>query len=128
MRRALLALCSLFVLTTAGVCDSDSTSPGGSIVGTYTLATVDSHQLPAEFDQGTLSAGSATVGESTFTLSLTLQGLGAQVITGTWSQSGSTYTFVPSDAEDASDNGQGTLSGSTLTITTTDHVFVFTKN
>jgi hypothetical protein len=128
MRRALLALCSLFVLTTAGVCDSGSTTEAGSIVGSYTLVSVNGQNLPAQFDQMTITAGSATVSaNNTFTFSETVEGLGPNVITGTWSQSGSTYTFHPTSEQDSED-GTATLSGSTLTITTTDQVIVMSKN
>jgi len=128
MRRALLALCSLFLLTTAGTCDSTSTEPT-AIVGTYALTTIDTHALPTTFEEGTVTAGSATVGaDNTFSFSVTFQGLGSVVVaSGTWSQSGSTYTFHPTN-EQNSEDGQGTLSGSTLTITSSDHVFVLTKN
>jgi hypothetical protein len=127
MRRALLALCSLFVLTTAGVCDSTSTEPGG-IVGSYTLVSVNGQQPPIQFEQSTITGGSATVNaNNTFTFTENIQGLGAHVITGTWAQSGSTYTFHPTSEQDSED-ATATLSGSTLTITTSDQVIVMSKN
>jgi hypothetical protein len=129
MRRTLLALASLFVLTTAGVCDStDTTSPDGNgIVGTYTLVSVNGQTLPATFEQSTITGGSVVITASnTFTYTESRSGQANHVTSGTWSQSGSTYTFHPTSAGDNTD-ATGTLSGSQLTIDATDELLVFNK-
>jgi hypothetical protein len=125
MRRALTALCALFLLTTAGVCGDDPSS-AAAIVGTYTLVSVNGHALPAPFEQSTITSGSIVVNaDNTFTYTENHSGSAAHVTSGTWSLSGSTYTFHPTAAGET--DGTGTLSGTTLTITTTDQVLVLNK-
>jgi len=127
MRRALVALVSLFVLTTAGVCDStDTTSPEG-VAGTYTLVSVNGQNLPATTQDGTITAGSLTINaNNTFSFSETRTGQAAQVASGTWSVSGSTYTFHPTSAGDNED-ATGTINGNTATITASEGVLVLVK-
>src|SRR5690348_2194966 len=116
MRRTLLALASLFVLTTAGVCDStDTTSPDGSAVGSYTLVSVNGQSLPATFEQSTITGGSLVMSASTFTYTEHRTGQADHVTSGTWTQSGTSLTFHPTSEGDNQD-ATGTVSGSQLTV------------
>ena len=126
MRRALAALCALFLLTTAGTCGDEPTTT--AIVGSYTLVSVNGHALPAPFENTTITGGSVTVNaNNTFTYVENRVNNVTQTITGTWSVSGSTYTFHPTSEQDGSD-ATGVLSGTTLTINTSEQVLVYHKN
>jgi hypothetical protein len=118
----------LFVLTTAGVCDStDTTSPNGDdLVGTYTLISVNGQPLPATFEQSTITGGSIVITASSFTYTETRSGQANHVTSGTWSRSGSAITFHPTSAGDDQD-AAGTLSGSQLTVDGGDELLVFNK-
>jgi hypothetical protein len=106
----------------------DSTSPnsGDPIVGAYALQKLNGNNLPTQFNDGvsmvTVSAGSFTVNANgTFTFAETRTG-GNDAASGTWTKTGDTYTFDPTEVggEETQTNGTATLSGTTLTLTVAD--------
>ena len=132
-----VALSSLFALALYGAaaCSSDTTTgvDTNSVVGVYTLTTVDGLALPAPAKDpitgavaGTYTAGNATLTDAktfTFSLSYTLSNgtTGSLPSAGTYSVSGSTVTFIEA-------NITATFSGgNTLTGTINNQVFVFKK-
>jgi hypothetical protein len=130
-RRAFLVLS--FVLA---ACGSDSSTEPSSIVGTWTLQTINGSPLPFVVAQSgsdkeevlsevvTLSAG-GTFTESS-TLRLTVSGtVTTQSFpeTGTYTVSGSTLTLRSSDGS----TGTATWSGNTLTGSAEGFVFVYKR-
>jgi hypothetical protein len=128
MRRILFAL-SLFLLTSAGTCDDDPASPD-SVVGTYALASIDGDALPASIGAGTQDARTVTAGSMTLNANNTFSfsetsSAGTDAVSGTWTLSGSTITFDPSEPGDT--NATAVVSGNTLSLTTEEGVMVFNK-
>ncbi len=120
-------------------CDGDSTGNGGSIVGTYTLQTLNGESLPAQRPGGgpvtmdELTAGSVRLNsDNTCSLSLTFQttidgtvtATDTETDTCTYSVTGTTIRFdFPSGEAPIT----GTISGNTITIVVFGDTFVFTK-
>ena len=108
--------------------DKSATDNGnpGDVAGTYTLQKVNGSNLPANWnDEGVgtvqITAGSVVINANgTFSYSETRSN-GSDAISGTWTQAGGTYTFVPSDAEGTDDHGTGTFAGTQFTLTTPDN-------
>jgi hypothetical protein len=110
MRRIAL----LAAVLALAACNSDSTSPNGSVTGTYSLRTINGNSLPFTFsdgsvlvsDQLTLNANGTYIDVATFSnaSNATEQGL--------WSINNNLISF-----QDQTDNisYQGSLSGSVLT-------------
>jgi len=120
----------LAVSTIAADCPGDSTSPNDSasdpVVGAYTLQKLNGNNLPTSFNDGTknvtVSSGSFTVnGNGTFAYS-EVRSDGNDAVNGTWTKSGTTYTFNPTElpGEATQTDGIGTLSGTTLTLTVSE--------
>lgn len=123
-------LIMLFTLAVAAACgnkDKDVTGIDASVVGTYTLQSVNNDPIPSNFDDNgsivVISAGTATLNaDGTFTYSETWDGV-ADVTSGTYSKTGDTYTFVPTPTagDPTPTNGIATISaGGTMTLTVTE--------
>lgn len=132
-RRALiLALLSVVLLT---ACKGDSTGPGGSIAGNYTLRTVNGQNLPyVEVEQSTkfelLSETLVLTDAGTFTVQgvvrVTFAGQSQNETfneSGTYTHSGSTITFAVPGEQSIT----GTASNSTITFTSEGLTYVFQK-
>jgi hypothetical protein len=122
--KKLASLAVLVLVASCGLFGGDESS--ASIVGTWTLQSVNGDPLPANIVEGQesfqITAGTAVVaGDNTFTYSETWDGQ-ADLTVGTWSQNGDTYTFNPTEnvGEETSSNGTVTLSGNTMTLTVVD--------
>ena len=98
----------------------DPTGPE-SVAGTYILQTINGEALPYLVQVGfSVTAGSIQLNsDGTYTISLTVTGLGAQIITGTFTVDGSTITL--------DDGTTGTVSGDTITVVADGDTFVFRK-
>jgi len=120
MRRSLLAL----ALFTLAACDnsSDSTGPGSSLNGTYTLSKVDNKDLPVAFADSSLLSGQLVMTDSGWTQVSVVQyvaggsaGGDSLKLAGFWAASGNNLTFW-----DLGINTQytGTFSSAGITLTT----------
>lgn len=137
MRNILLSVMVAAVAVTTAC--GDSSGPGTSAVGTYSLQTVNTKTLPFTFyDDGTqkievlsdvytLSANGTytnqTVIRTTTGGTSTTDNLSSN---GTYKQSGSSITLT--DSSDSTDQVTGTLNGSTFTINVSGTVLVYTKS
>jgi hypothetical protein len=131
-------LAATAVLTTA--CGGDSsTGPGASVVGTYSLQTVNSKALPyVAYDDGTekievLSDSYTLTATGTYTNETVVRTtIGGTPTTdtysydGTYTQSGNTVTLT--DSQDPTDVVSATVSGSTFTISVQGLVLVYTRS
>ena len=130
---------SLRLLTVGGLVAlaacSDSSGPGASIHGTYTLRTVNGQSLPATVFQDVTGRVEITSGSLTLNSNNTFSSIisfrlvsgtttitDSETTTGTFSQSGNTVTFVDSDGETVT----MTRSGNTLTFVETEDGITFT--
>lgn len=136
MRRLLLVVGAVSLLGCGG---GDSTGPGGSIVGSYSLRTVDGNNLPWRFlvignDWAEITGGSGNVnsgGTYNITFNYRVMESGqtstfSETSTGTYVQNGNAVTFTDqSDGTIAS----GTVTGSQISLTDEDgFVYVFRRN
>ncbi len=137
-----VALRSLFAFAVFGAaaCGSDSTtSPYGvdttTLVGVYTLNTVDGVALPAPAKDptgtvlGKITAGSVTLTSAktwTYSINYTLTDgtTGTSPQAGTYAVSGSTVTFTTSGGDKVTATFSG---GNTLTVTLNTQLYVFKK-
>ena len=120
MRRSLLAL----ALFTLAACDNspDSTGPGSSLNGTYTLTTVDNKPLPVAFADSSLLSGRLVMTDSGWSQVSVVQyvaggtaGGDSLKLAGFWAVSGNNLTLW-----DFGINAQytGTFSSAGITLTT----------
>jgi hypothetical protein len=118
MRAPFLAL----ALFTFAACGSDSTGPGSSPNGTYTLKTVDNKPLPAAFADSSIQSGELVVtdaGWSQITVVRYVAGGSANgdtlTLAGAWATRGSDITLW-----DGGLNTQyvGTFTSTTMNLTT----------
>jgi hypothetical protein len=124
MNRLLL----LFAATTLVACADSATEPtNASLAGSYTLTTFAGHTLPTPSpDGGNITSGSLMIssnGTFTFTEVLTA---GTAVVPGTYTISGSTITFRPTDTENGT--ATATVDDDRLTLTAEDGVRVYKKS
>jgi hypothetical protein len=129
MRRLLVLATALATTLTVAGCNSDSTAPGASLAGTYTLQTVNGLPLPVTVSrtgpyskdvvagQIVLDANGNYTGVTTYSEynNGTFIGQYTDRITGYWTLSGSQLTLV--DASGASGPYNATVSGNQLTVT-----------
>jgi hypothetical protein len=108
-----------YVLLAAGLvalaaCNNDSTSPNGSVTGTYSLRTVNGNPLPFTFSDGTVLVSDrlSLNGDGTYVDIATFSNAGSSTEQGLWSINNNLISF-----SDQTDNlsYQGSLSGSVLT-------------
>jgi hypothetical protein len=141
MRRLLVLATVLATTLTVAGCNNDSTAPGASLAGTYTLQTVNGFPLPFTVTssgpyssdviagQIVLDANGNYTGVTTYNdySSGTLVGQRNDTITGYWTLSGSQLTLV--DASGQSGPYYATVSGNQLTVTgyNSGYVQVFTR-
>lgn len=136
MRRLILALGAVLLLACGG---SDSTGPDGSIVGSYTLQTVNGNNLPWRFlvfgnDWAEITGGSGNINNGgTYSLTFNYRVMESGQTTtfsetsiGTYVQNGNAVTFT--DQSDGS-SASGTVTGSQISVTDEDgFVYVFRRN
>ncbi len=150
MRRFTVATLVMAVaLLTA--CDGDSTGNGGSIVGTYTLQTLNGMNLPVaptggpqpptppggavlifEFTAGSVRLNSDDTCSLSLTFRTTIDGTvtatGTDTDTCTYSVTGTTIRFdFPSEAPISRRIPAGIISGNTITVVDDGDTFVFRK-
>jgi hypothetical protein len=124
--RALMRLClaltmALVVGGLLTACGDDSTGPT-SIFGTYTLATVNGQPVPVEIQGFEITAGWIRLdSDSTYTISMTVDGVTPDPGDGTYTADGSSIEFS------GDFTGNGTISGNALTIVDEGGTFVFRK-
>jgi hypothetical protein len=113
MRRIALAL-TLGLALGLGACNSDSTGPNGSVVGSYQLDLVNGSSLPYTYNDGsTLTSDQVTLNnDGTYTDVVNYSNRATTIERGTYSANNGNITF-----NDQTDNIQysGSVSGSTLT-------------
>jgi hypothetical protein len=126
MRRIALAL-SLGLVLGLGACNSDNTSPNGSVVGTYQLQRINGNTLPYTFPGGTTMTSDQ----------LTLNSDGSYTDVVNYSNSATTiergfYTANNGDLtfDDRTDNiiYKGSVSGTVLTTIVGSYTSVYQKN
>lgn len=104
----------LAALVTLAACTNDATSPTVSLVGSYSLRTVNGNALPYTFGNGAVLVNDQLTlnNNSTYTDVATFSNSSTAVEQGTWSNNNNVITF-----NDQTDNIQytGSLSGSVLT-------------
>jgi hypothetical protein len=112
MRRIAL----LFVLFTLAACNNDATSPSGSVVGSYSLETVNGNPLPYTFSNGAvLVSDHLTLNSDGSYLDVTTYSTGAiQSEQGVWSLNNNLITF---DDQTDQITYTGSVSGTVLTET-----------
>lgn len=122
MRRILiLATTALLLGGLLAACDGDSTGPG-SIFGTYILVTVNGEEVPVEIEGIEMTAGWIRLdSDSTYTISMTVNGVTPDPGDGTFTVDGSSIEFT------GDINMTGTISGNTLTIVDQGTTCVFRK-
>jgi hypothetical protein len=104
----------------AGACSNSTTSPSVNLSGTYGLVSI-------QFGQGTTpltpptETGSLSLSATTY--SLTLSGAQPETDTGTYAITGSTWSQA-SSTNGTQSMGSYTVSGATLTVTTTQQGIV----
>jgi hypothetical protein len=136
MRRLLVLAMALTTTLTAGGC-SDSTSPGNSLSGTYTLRSVNGQPLPATFASPgyslevlsgriDLDAQGNYSGTTTYRETYTGQqpDTYTDTILGYWTLSGNQITLVDTQT---GDQYFGTVSGNDITLTDGSITEVFSK-
>lgn len=110
-----IALLGLIVALAA--CNNDSTSPNGSAVGSYSLATYNGATLPVDINGSVLTSDQLTLNNNgSYTDVATFSDNSSQTESGSWSISNNLITF-----NDFTDNlvYTGSLSGTVLTETFT---------
>lgn len=136
MRRLILALGAVSLLACGG---SDSTGPDGSIVGSYSLQTVNGNNLPWRFlvvgnDWAEITGGSGNInngGTYSITFNYRVMETGqtttfSETSIGTYVQNGNAVAFR--DQTDGS-TVSGTVTGSQISVTDQDgFVYVFRRN
>jgi hypothetical protein len=122
MRRFLvLATTALLASGLLTACGDDSTEPT-SIFGTYNLVTVNGEEVPVEIQGFEITAGWIRLdSDSTYTISMTVDGAIPDPGDGTFTVDGSSIEFSGDYI------GNGTISGNTLTIVDEGNTFVFRK-
>ena len=129
-----LAIASLFAVL---ACGSDSTSPGNSVAGTYTLRTVNGANLPFTIfqfgsDKTEIISESVVLTEAgrftqTGTLRVTTSGIANTVPysdAGSYTLNGTAGTFT-FDSDGSS--GTGTIVNGTITVAYAGNSFVYRK-
>ena len=111
MRKLVLLAVGLVALA---ACNNDSTSPNGSVTGTYTLQTVNGNALPFTFSDGAVLVSDrlSLNGNGTYVDIATFSNGSTSTEQGLWSINNNLISFA-----DQTDNisYQGSLSGSVLT-------------
>jgi hypothetical protein len=128
MNRTAWILAAAALLVTA--CADDTTDPAASIVGVYTLQTIDGHTLPYAVESEVQTGGTLQLkADSKWSVALA-----AHYVSGgdaSFSDSG-TYTYTDGDLalKSGTDGAvtHGTFSGTTLTIQGDDAIYVLKKN
>lgn len=131
MRRLILALGAVSLLACG-----DSSGPGGSAVGTWSLVSVDEVDVPFTIDEfGTfkvefISAQAVALPNGTFTITATFRETDAGTVTtitetnsGTWTQTNSTVTITDADGFVVT----GSVSGNTLRYTADGIVLLWAR-
>lgn len=115
MRRILL----LALAAAAIGCGSTTDTGNDTIVGTYTLVSVNGNALPTKNNNGaTISAGSLSLGaDGAFAFSET-DSDGSHMTAGTYAVSGNNITFTPSTPGES--GATGVVDGTTLTVQASD--------
>ena len=140
MRQLACILAAVVPLSIFGACgDDEGTGPGeSSIVGSYTLQTVNGNTLPWRYlvlgnDWAEITGGSGTInanGSYSLTANFRTMESGqtdtfSETSTGTYVRSGNAITFTASDGTRAS----GVISGTQITVTDEDGiVYVFRRS
>lgn len=101
-------------LVALGACNNDSTSPNGSVSGTYSLRTVNGSPLPFTFSDGSVLVSDrlSLNGDGTYVDIATFSNTGSATEQGLWSINNNLITF--NDQTDAF-SYDGSLSGNVLT-------------
>jgi hypothetical protein len=134
--RSFAKLALLGLLVTAAACGGDGPSAPTSIAGTYNLQTIDGDEPPVTvWDEPGLkieiiSGNFVLAANETFTTTVNLRETSdgqvqtdSETLSGTYSVSGSTVTFVLADG----DSETATIAGDTLTFTDGESSVVFRK-
>jgi hypothetical protein len=141
MRQLAFVLAAVISLSILGACgDDDSTGPSeSSIVGSYTLQTVNGNTMPWRFvvvgnDWIEITGGSGDINTGgTYSLTLNYRAMESgqtttfsETSTGTYTRNGNAVSFT--DGSDGS-RANGTVSGNQISVTDEDGVvYVFRRN
>jgi hypothetical protein len=115
MRRIALAL-TLGLALGLGACNSDSTGPNGSVVGSYQLQRINGNTLPYTFPSGaTITSEQFTLNsDGTYTDIANYSNASTYIERGSFSANGGAVQFIPDNV--TIPTYQGSVSGSVLTI------------
>lgn len=124
--RRLVPLLTLAVALTAG-CNSDSTGPSGSVVGSYSLRTINGNSLPYTVNYNTtINSELLTLNnDGTYTDVAYYNNGNSYVESGYYVQNNNAITF--NDQTDGI-TYQGSVSGSVLTEITNGYTAAYQKN
>ena len=130
MQRRTWILAAMLLVFTA--CDSESTTEEEtSIVGTYTVQTINGHTLPYNNPSGEIQTSGTLVLRADNTYTVSLQGQFAGGGSANFTETG-TYTYTNGDlALTSPEDGavtHGVFTGTTLTVNGDDGIYVLKKN
>ena len=121
MRKIALIL-AVFALA---ACNNDSTSPNGSVVGSYSLRTINGSNLPYTFSNGdVLVSDQLTLNSNgTYVDIATFSNAGSNTEQGIWSINNNLISFVD-ESQIPNQDYNGSVSGSVLTETFPDNTAI----
>jgi hypothetical protein len=125
MRRIVLALSLALGL---GACRTDSTSPTGSVVGTYQLQRINGATLPYTFPNGaTMTADQLTLNsDGSYTDVVQYSNAQTTIERGSYSANNGDVQFLPDNV--SYNPYKGSVSGSVLTTIIGQYTSVYQKN